>query len=248
MRNVWTCSALALAWGCVATSASAQDLVYEPINPSFGGNPFNSGHLLAIANAQNDYEPEVEDIDETQAQLDRFIRSLQSRLLSSLSTQVANAIFGEDAQDEGTIVFGDQTISFVRTLDGIQLTITSADGSQTVITIPVFTPGDGTDDGSDDGSTGTGDGGGDGTTTTGQRSPLLTAASGKSLERSEIRDMFEDRVRVITLERQLGLAPGEVARTRSPEANLLLQNDPLVSGGALANPDALSSTNRVPIR
>ena len=45
----------------------------------------------------------------------------------------------KDAQDEGRIVFGDQTIEFVRTLDGIQLTITEADGSTTVITIPVFT-------------------------------------------------------------------------------------------------------------
>jgi len=82
---------------------------------------------LAIANAQNDFERPVEEAT-SQDELDRFVRSLQSRLLSSLSTQVANAIFGEDAQDEGRIVFGDQTIEFVRTLDGIQLTITEADG------------------------------------------------------------------------------------------------------------------------
>jgi len=130
----------------LTSGAAAQDLVYTPVNPSFGGNPFNSAHLLAIANAQNDFEPE-QDADSTQSDLDRFIRSLQSRLLSSLSSQVANAIFGEDAQDEGTIVFGDQTISFVRGLDGIELTITEADGSQTVITVPVFTStaGDDTD-------------------------------------------------------------------------------------------------------
>lgn len=120
------------------SQAQAQDLVYTPVNPSFGGNPFNSAHLLAIANAQNDFEPEAAETS-TQSDLDRFVSSLQSRLLSSLSTQVANAIFGEDAQDEGTVVFGDQTITFVRGLDGIELTITEADGSQTVITVPVFT-------------------------------------------------------------------------------------------------------------
>ena len=134
------------------STAFAQDLVYEPVNPSFGGNPFNSAHLLAIANAQNDFERPVEEAS-SQSDLDRFVRSLQSRLLSSLSTQVANAIFGEDAQDQGRIVFGDQTIEFVRTLDGIQLTITEADGSQTVITIPVFTTDDGSTDG-DSSSTG----------------------------------------------------------------------------------------------
>ena len=132
----------------------AQDLVYEPVNPSFGGNAFNSAHLLAIANAQNDFDrPEVE--TSTADDLDRFISSLQSRLLSSLSTQVANAIFGEDAQDEGTIQFGEQTISFVRGLDGIELTITDADGTTTVITIPTLqsTTNDLEDDGSEnDGS------------------------------------------------------------------------------------------------
>lgn len=114
------------------SSASAQDLVYEPINPSFGGNPFNSSHLLAIANAQNDYEPD----EEEDSDVDRFVRSLQSRLLSSLSAQVAEAIFGEDASESGRIVFGDQIIEFERTLDGITLTITEGDGSVTVVTVP----------------------------------------------------------------------------------------------------------------
>lgn len=135
MKKFITTMALVCGLSC---SASAQDLVYQPVNPSFGGNPFNSAHLLAIANAQNDFERPVEEAT-SQDELDRFVRSLQSRLLSSLSTQVANAIFGEDAQDEGRVVFGDQTIEFVRTLDGIQLTITEADGSTTVITVPVFT-------------------------------------------------------------------------------------------------------------
>ena len=40
----------------MAVPASAQDLSYEPIDPSFGGNPFNSAHLLGVANAQNDYD------------------------------------------------------------------------------------------------------------------------------------------------------------------------------------------------
>ena len=121
-----------------AFSASAQELVFEPINPSLGGNPFNSSHLLAVANAQNDYEPPSRG---GTSDVDRFIRSLQGRLLSSLSSQVANAIFGEDAQESGRIVFGDQVIEFLRTLDGVQLTITNADGSTTVITVPTLISG-----------------------------------------------------------------------------------------------------------
>ncbi len=133
MRLILTAIAITLSAG----AAQAQDLVYEPVNPSFGGSSFNSAHLLALANAQNDFERPVDDDNEI-SDLDRFIRSLESRLLSSLSTQVANAIFGEDAQDNGTIVFGDQTISFVNTLEGIELTITDADGTVTVITIPTL--------------------------------------------------------------------------------------------------------------
>lgn len=132
MRLVYAIFAMVL----FTSAACAQELVYEPVNPSFGGNSFNSAHLLAIANAQNDFERSVD--EDASTDFDRFIRSLESRLLSSLSTQVANAIFGDDAQDSGTIRFGDQTISFVRTFDGIELTITDSDGTVTVITIPTF--------------------------------------------------------------------------------------------------------------
>ena len=62
----------------IAVPASAQDLSYEPIDPSFGGNPFNSAHLLGVANAQNDYDDP--DRATTNSQADSFARQLQSRL------------------------------------------------------------------------------------------------------------------------------------------------------------------------
>ena len=37
-------------------AAAAGQLTYRPINPSFGGDPFNSAHLLGIANANDRYE------------------------------------------------------------------------------------------------------------------------------------------------------------------------------------------------
>ncbi|TVV76780.1 curli assembly protein CsgF, partial [Sphingomonas solaris] len=39
-----------------ASAPALAEIVYQPVNPSFGGNPFNSSHLLGIANAQNDYK------------------------------------------------------------------------------------------------------------------------------------------------------------------------------------------------
>ncbi len=44
---------LLISTAAVAVPALAQDMVYQPVNPSFGGNPFNSAHLLGIAGAQN---------------------------------------------------------------------------------------------------------------------------------------------------------------------------------------------------
>ena len=121
-----------------ASPAAAQDMVYEPINPSFGGNPFNSAHLLGIANAQNDFkDPSATSRNNSQA--DIFARQLQSRLLSALSSQLVDAIFGENPQERGTISFGGQTIEFVRSLEDVTLTITNDDtGEVTTIVVPTF--------------------------------------------------------------------------------------------------------------
>ena len=127
-------SALALAG---LSPAAAQDITYQPIDPSFGGNPFNSAHLLGIANAQNDYkDPKAAS---TNSQADIFAHQLQSRLLSALSSQIVDAIFGENPQERGTISFGGQTIDFVRSLTEVTLTITDDDtGEVTTIVIPTF--------------------------------------------------------------------------------------------------------------
>lgn len=127
----------AAGMACVASPASAQDIVYQPIDPSFGGNPFNSGHLLGVAGAQNDYkDPNAQ---QSNSQADIFARQLQSRLLSALSSQIVDAIFGENPQESGTISFGGQTIDFVRSLTEVTLTITDDDtGEVTTIVIPTF--------------------------------------------------------------------------------------------------------------
>lgn len=122
----------------LAAPASAQDLTYTPISPTFGGNPFNSSHLLGIAGAQNKFtDPNSTTSNSSQA--DIFARQLQSRLLSALSSQIVDAIFGEDPQQHGTITFGGQTIEFDRSLDDVTLNITDdASGEVTTIVIPTF--------------------------------------------------------------------------------------------------------------
>jgi curli production assembly/transport component CsgF len=121
----------------VSQAAVAQDMVYTPIDPTFGGNPFNSAHLLGIANAQNKFKDP--DSLSNGSQADIFARQLQSRLLSALSSQIVDANFGENAQDHGTINFGGQTIEWVRDLESVTLTITNNDsGEVTTIEIPTI--------------------------------------------------------------------------------------------------------------
>jgi curli production assembly/transport component CsgF len=120
-----------------AGSAQAQDLVHTPISPTFGGNPFNSNHVLGVANANNDTrDPRAAS---SNSQADIFARQLQSRLLSALSTQVVDAIFGENPQEQGTISFGGQTIEFFRSLEEVTLIIRNDDtGEETRIVVPLF--------------------------------------------------------------------------------------------------------------
>lgn len=132
-------AAFVLALGCIASAspAFAQDLVHEPISPTFGGNPFNSNHILGIANAQNkNTDPNAIDRND---QSSIFARQLESRLLSALSSQIVDAIFGDNPQEQGTITFGGQTIEFFRGLDSVTLIIRNDDtGEETRIEIPLF--------------------------------------------------------------------------------------------------------------
>ena len=136
-RYTRSASIIGLLACALATPAAAQDITYQPVDPSFGGNPFNSAHLLGIANAQNDYKDPKATANSSQA--DIFARQLQSRLLSALSSQIVDAIFGDNPQERGTISFGGQTIDFVRSLTEVTLTITDDDtGEVTTIVIPTF--------------------------------------------------------------------------------------------------------------
>ncbi len=120
-----------------ATPGLAQDIVHRPISPTFGGNPFNSNHVLGVANANNNTrDPNAAS---SNSQADIFARQLQSRLLSALSSQIVDAIFGDNPQEQGTISFGGQTIEFFRSLDEVTLIIRNdTTGEETRIVVPLF--------------------------------------------------------------------------------------------------------------
>ena len=127
----------------VPTLAFAQDLTFQFVNPSFGGNPFNSSHLLSLAEIQNQHTDDGGGAPATSStQSDLFVRQLQSRLLSSLSSGLTEAITGAEPGDSDTIVIGDQEIFYERSLENIRVEITNLlDGSTTEIVLPVVQDG-----------------------------------------------------------------------------------------------------------
>jgi curli production assembly/transport component CsgF len=80
----------------------ATELVYTPINPSFGGNPLNGTWLLNNAQAQNDFDdPDLKNrtaVAGTSA-LERFTSQLQSRLLGQLLDNISTGNAGSLSTD-----------------------------------------------------------------------------------------------------------------------------------------------------
>ena len=99
-RSQRACLWLLCLGGCGL--AQATELVYTPINPSFGGNPLNGTWLLNNAQAQNDYDdPDLKDrtaIAGTSA-LERFSSQLQSRLLGQLLDNISTGNAGSLSTD-----------------------------------------------------------------------------------------------------------------------------------------------------
>ena len=128
-----TCAGIAIAT-VIAAAAQAGDLVYQPVNPSFGGDPFNSSHLLGLAERQNEYDDQTfTPIDP----LDRFAEDIERRVLSQASREITDRIFGEQAQDSGEFSVGNSRIVFEQVGDEVLLTLINTEsGAETNLTIP----------------------------------------------------------------------------------------------------------------
>ena len=100
-RSGFWISGLLVGLASVA-AAQATELVYTPVNPSFGGNPLNGTWLLNNAQAQNDHDdPDLKSrssVAGTSA-LERFTSQLQSRLLGQLLDNISTGNTGSLSTD-----------------------------------------------------------------------------------------------------------------------------------------------------
>ena len=85
-----------------AEYALASQLIYEPVNPNFGGNPLNGNFLLQNAQSQDDHQDPTRlgDVYEQPSALDRFTDSLETRLLNQLLTDIGDGNSGELVTDD----------------------------------------------------------------------------------------------------------------------------------------------------
>lgn len=117
----------------------AQDFVYQPINPAFGGNPYNYSWLIAQAQAQNDFQEDQSFSFDEEDPLAELQNDINRRVLQSLTQEFYQNQFGEDGLTEGYYKFGDYEIDISPVSEGMQVRIIDIrSGSETTIIIPYY--------------------------------------------------------------------------------------------------------------
>lgn len=121
------------------SNVSAQEMVWRPLNPAFGGNPGNYGWMLNSANTQNLHE-ETRESGFQRDPLADFQNSLQRQVLSQLTRDIIRREFGEgEALEEQRFEFGEFNIEVLPGSNGVQIRIFNIlTGDETSVTIPNF--------------------------------------------------------------------------------------------------------------
>jgi curli production assembly/transport component CsgF len=119
----------------------ATELVYKPINPSFGGNPLNANMLLSKAQAQNKHKAPIDE----KSYAENFQDSLERTYLNRMVREITDIAFGDDVEEsifnqDSTFVSGDYEIQIITSSsDAITVQITNLiDGTITIIEVPRF--------------------------------------------------------------------------------------------------------------
>jgi len=115
-----------------ANMATASELVYTPINPSFGGSPLNGQWLLNLAQAQSKFRQERDPLEDFEERLTRSI-------LARLAREIINEAFGEDILEAGHYEVGNYIIDI--STDPEFITIFMVDivtGGTTTIKVPYY--------------------------------------------------------------------------------------------------------------
>ena len=127
-------------------SAHAGQLTHQFKSPAFSGQGY-SAHVLTIENQEFSRKKAIREKreaaerqaarDAANTNLSKFMKNVESRIYAQLSKQLVDSMFGEDSGTSGTVTFEGTTISYVKDSQNVTLTIVDANGSETVITVPI---------------------------------------------------------------------------------------------------------------
>ena len=119
----------------VSLSTKADTLTQEFINPSFSGVGTSAAWLTideALADAIEDQIREEEN-----STLNKFIRSLQSRVLSRMAQDITSSLFDDTGGSGGEIMIEGNMIRYSNDGENIILIVDDGSGGYTEIVIPI---------------------------------------------------------------------------------------------------------------
>ena len=129
MKLFWCCIALFAINGSVAFSS---DMKFGFNLPGFGGNSLNASYFMTMMESQK----RLSEQSEQESTLDDFNEALERRILSTLSSEIVNQIFGPDAADQDSFSVGDLNVSYNTNVNG-EVVISITDGiTTTQVTVP----------------------------------------------------------------------------------------------------------------
>ena len=127
------------------TAAYGSELKHTWKSPVFTGNGY-SQHVLTIENLTFQRKQDIKAKEESarreaereseNTNLNKFLKNFESRVYAELSKQLSEKLFGEAAEESGTIEIMGNTVAYSTVGDEVSLVVTAADGTVTTLVIP----------------------------------------------------------------------------------------------------------------
>jgi hypothetical protein len=126
------------------TAAYGSELKHTWKSPVFTGNGY-SQHVLTIENLTFQRKQDIKAKEEAKRKeaeaaentnLNKFLKNFESRVYAELSKQLSEKLFGEAAEESGTIEIMGNTVAYSTVGDEVSLVVTAADGTVTTLKVP----------------------------------------------------------------------------------------------------------------
>jgi len=133
------CGIVLAVFSTPVSVVTASELVWTPINPSFGGPSYNGQWLMASAQAQNTHVERGGSSIPTRSLMEDFQSSLNRQILYGLSRKIVDSAFGEGSLESGHYEVGDYTIDVNVDVSGINVVVTEiGTGNTTTVQVPYY--------------------------------------------------------------------------------------------------------------